>query len=188
MHFNYDYTSTTSHQFYKSSWIKDDFVSIQGICRQQTLKSMIKKPDINNKWTQFFIPKVIDIPFQKPDIESISTVYSYIDIIYQRVVKTPILKNSYISNWEGTYLTGKKLIVEGILRKKIIYTAAVKNHSMHSAHFEIPFSVFIIVDKDTSLIQKFKLDTCIEDIFTCRLSERSIFENTTIFIKATPFC
>ncbi|MGL5692796.1 MAG: DUF3794 domain-containing protein, partial [Peptostreptococcaceae bacterium] len=125
---------------------------------------------------------------QKPDIETISSVYSCVDIISQRVVKTPVLANPTLTNWEGTLLTGKKLIIEGILKQKVVYTAAVDEQSMHSAHFAIPFSVFIIVDGDTSLSQQFKLDTCIEDIFTCRLSERSVFKNTTIFIKATPIC
>ncbi|WP_455539206.1 hypothetical protein [Terrisporobacter sp.] len=39
-----------------------------------------------------------------------------------------------IQNAEGTYLTGRKLIVGGILKQKIVYTAEVENQSMHSVH------------------------------------------------------
>ncbi|MGL5347799.1 MAG: DUF3794 domain-containing protein [Peptostreptococcaceae bacterium] len=49
-----------------------------------------------------------------------------------------------IPNEEGTCLTGRKLIVEGKLIQKIVYTAEVAVQSVHSAHYEIPFSAFII--------------------------------------------
>lgn len=49
-----------------------------------------------------------------------------------------------ISNAEGTCLTGRKLIVEGVLKQKIVYTAEVEDQSVHSAHFEVPFIAFII--------------------------------------------
>lgn len=47
-------------------------------------------------------------------------------------------------NEEGTCLTGRKLIVEGVLKQKVVYTADVDVQSVHSAHYEIPFSAFII--------------------------------------------
>lgn len=49
-----------------------------------------------------------------------------------------------ISNEEGTCLTGRKLIVEGTLNQKIVYTAQVTTQSVHSAHYETPFIAFII--------------------------------------------
>lgn len=49
-----------------------------------------------------------------------------------------------ISNVEGTCLSGRKLIIEGVLKQKVIYTAEVAEQSVHSAHYEIPFSAFII--------------------------------------------
>lgn len=47
-------------------------------------------------------------------------------------------------NEEGTILTGRKLIVEGDLNQKIVYTANVDEQSVHSAHFTVPFSAFVI--------------------------------------------
>ena len=49
-----------------------------------------------------------------------------------------------LPNEEGTCLTGRKLIVEGNLLQKIVYTADVEVQSVHSAHYEIPFSAFVI--------------------------------------------
>ncbi|MFR3499266.1 MAG: DUF3794 domain-containing protein, partial [Paraclostridium bifermentans] len=133
------------------------------------------------------------------DIEGIVEVHSCIEIISQRVIKTPVVTGytgpngvfvpgEDIPNSECTNLTGRKLIVEGLLKQKIIYTAAVDEQSLHSAHFTVPFSTFIIVEKDTPLSQKFRILPFIEDVFACMLSERSVFKNTTIFLKASKVC
>ena len=49
-----------------------------------------------------------------------------------------------IGNAEGTCLTGRKLIIEGTLKQKVVYTAELSEQSVHSAHFEVPFIAFII--------------------------------------------
>ena len=49
-----------------------------------------------------------------------------------------------IGNAEGTCLTGRKLIIEGTLKQKIVYTAEVDVQSVHSANYEVPFIAFII--------------------------------------------
>ncbi|CEH36162.1 SPOCS domain-containing protein [Romboutsia lituseburensis] len=49
-----------------------------------------------------------------------------------------------IPNAEGTCLSGRKLIIEGILKQKVVYTAEVDIQSVHSAHYEVPFIAFII--------------------------------------------
>lgn len=187
MNFNCDYTSTTSYNFYQNCCKSDDVVNIQGLCTTTQIQNMLQF-GATDKWTQFFIPEIVDIPSQKPDVESVDTIYSSVEIISQRVIKTPVLANPALTNWEGTLLTGRKLVIEGLLKQKIVYTAARSDQPLHSAHFIKPFSVFIIIDGDTLLSQVFKIETCLEDIYSCRLSERNIFKNTTIFIKATPLC
>lgn len=49
-----------------------------------------------------------------------------------------------IGNAEGTCLSGRKLIVEGTIRQKVVYTAEVAEQSVHSAHYEVPFLAYII--------------------------------------------
>lgn len=49
-----------------------------------------------------------------------------------------------LQNAEGTCLNGRKLIVNGLLKQKIIYTALVDEQSVHSAHYEVPFLAYII--------------------------------------------
>lgn len=49
-----------------------------------------------------------------------------------------------IPNAEGTCLSGRKLVIEGNLKQKIVYTGLVREQSVHSAHFTMPFSAFVI--------------------------------------------
>lgn len=74
-----------------------------------------------------------------------------------------------IPNEEGTYLTGRKLIVEGVLRQKAVYTGLVPTQSVHSVHNEIPFTAYIIpyakfegltYEKDITVISDTAGDPC----------------------------
>lgn len=49
-----------------------------------------------------------------------------------------------IPNEEGTCLSGRKLIIEGVLKQKVVYTGLVATQSVHSVHNEIPFTAYII--------------------------------------------
>lgn len=194
-----DYTNSTIHTFHDEIFEQCDNINYVGTAQEGILERALQCRPISRQWVQFFIPKILDIPAEKPDMEGIVSVNSQIKIISQRVINTPVvtgytlpngefLPGEQIPNAECTHLTGKKLIIEGIILQKVIYTALVPDQALHSASFSIPFSVFIIIEKDEPLTQDFMLYTYMEDAFTCRLSERSIFSNNTMFIKAVPVC
>lgn len=201
---NCDYTVNTVHEFFNNCCEVSDHISVIGKYPQDKLDSVLRcntngTTITSDQWVQFFVPEIVDIPPQKPDIESVSSVHSCIEIISQRVIKTPtvtgytnslgvVIPGEDIPNAECTKLTGRKLIIEGLLKQKVVYTAKVESQAIHSASYSIPFSVFIIIDKDTQVTQPFKIYPYIEDIFTCKLSERSVFKNTTVFIKASKIC
>ena len=196
---NCDYTGNTSYKFYYKCIIESEDINIVGEYPDNKIEKVLTCFTDTDKWTEFYLPEIVDIPIQKPDMEGIVEVHSCVEIISQRVIKTPVVMgytddagNSIagedIPNAECTNLTGRKLIIEGLLKQKIIYTAAVDEQSIHSANFEITFSTFIIIEKDTPLSQQFRITPYIEDIFVSRLSERSVFKNTTIFIKASKVC
>lgn len=194
-----DYTGNTNYKFYNKCCTENENINMVGQYPANKFNKVLSCFADTDKWTEFYLPEIIDIPDQKPDIEGIVEVHSCIEIISQRVIKTPVVTGytgpngvfvpgEDIPNSECTNLTGRKLIVEGLLKQKIIYTAAVDEQSLHSAHFTVPFSTFIIVEKDTPLSQKFRILPFIEDVFACMLSERSVFKNTTIFLKASKGC
>lgn len=188
----------TEYDFYIQCDPNNNNVNKVGVFPQNKIEKVLQCNE-NKQWIQFFIPEIVDIPCEKPDVEGVVSVHASVEIISQRVIKTPtvtgytastgeVILGESIPNAEGTKLTGRKLIVEGFLKQKIIYTATDDQQSLHSAHFIVPFSVFIIIEKNTPFTRTFNVVPYIEDIYVLQLSERSIFKNTTIFIKATPAC
>lgn len=196
---NSDYTSSTVYNFSNKCKIQVNNINTVGNYPQNKIQNALDCFQDNDKWTELFIPEIVDIPVQKPNMEGLVEVHSCIEIISQRVVKTPIvtgytsstgaqIPGDEIANGECTNLTGRKLVVEGLLKQRVIYTALVDDQSLHSANYTVPFSAFIIIEGDTPLSQKFRITPYIEDIFAYNLSERSVFKNTTIFIKASRIC
>lgn len=196
---NYGYTGETQCEFSNECNPTANNVNKVGVFPQSKIEKVLQCKSNTNQWVQFFIPEIVDIPSQKPDMEGLVGIHACVEIISQRVVKTPevkgytsvtgeIIPGENIPNAEGTKLTGKKLVIEGLIRQKVIYTALNSEQSLHSAHFVMPFSTFIILDKDTPLSKGFNVVPYIEDMYALQLTERSVFKNTTIFINATPIC
>lgn len=157
----------------------DQNIEIRGVCSPEKLADMLGEGE--DTWTQIEIPEFLSIPCQKPDIEQLISVTTSVKIFSQRIIKTPVSEEE---NEEGTKLTGRKLILEGVLRQKILYTADVPEQSVHAAHFDVPFSVFIVLPGDTLLSSKYKIEPCIEDIFVCAINKREIFKNVTLLLRA----
>ncbi|MCF8010377.1 MAG: DUF3794 domain-containing protein [Clostridiales bacterium] len=166
----------------------NNFYTTVGTCSRAKIEGLLEAGD--RIWTQKFIPEILCIPEEKPDIEQLLNITSQVKILSSKVIKTPVLIVDEapvpILNQESTQTTGRKLVIEGLLRQKIIYTAAVEKQSVHAAHFDVPFSAFIVLPPDTPLNRKFKVKACIEDIFVCRVTARQVFKNVTVFIKAIP--
>ncbi|MDD4172051.1 MAG: DUF3794 domain-containing protein [Syntrophomonas sp.] len=137
----------------------------------------------DRNWTEIAIYELLNIPPSKPDVESIEKVFINVKIISRRLIDTPS-RTTDLNNWEGTRLTGKKLILEGVISEKIVYTAAVASQSVHSAQYKIPFSAFIVMPADVDPLGEFCVDICVEDVFVKALSPRQVFSNVTIFLRA----
>ena len=87
---------------------------------------------------------------------ALSDVYAMVDGVAQALldavtaildVITLIGATTYftlIPNEEGTCLSGRKLIIEGTLKQKVVYTGLVPSQSVHSVHNEVPFTAYII--------------------------------------------
>lgn len=159
-------------------------VATGGVCTLREIQGFLD-PATDNKWTEFFVPRILEIPISKPDICEIVSASANITVISQRVVKTPIAAQN---NLEGLNITGRKLVVELILKEKILYTAKNCEGTLHTAHFSIPYSIFIVVEGTTKFSEQFLINSCIEDIYVCKISDREVFINTTAFVKAAASC
>jgi hypothetical protein len=160
--------------------ITTDIIDIVGLCDSTSLNL-----DANPYWTQLSIPENLLVPEEKPEIEQINSVNISVEIIRQKVVVTPKGRNI-----EGKIETGRKLIIEGNLCQAISYTGAVLEQSVHTAHFIVPFSAFIIIplkirETDTLHIN-FQINPCIEDVFVKSFCGCEIFKNVTLLLQAVP--
>ncbi|WP_371364193.1 hypothetical protein SRRS_50150 [Sporomusa rhizae] len=169
---------------------RTQLLTINGICPREKLEDFLDDGRIR-RWTELVVPEVLCIPSYKPDIEQIISISLVVEIICERVINTPFKTNNPrlsppIFNQEGTAITGKKLLVEGVLRQKIVY-ATIETQSVHAVHFDTPFSAFIVLEPQDSSAKKFKVDVCIEDVFVTDITSRTIIKNVTLVIRALPF-
>jgi len=140
-----------------------------------------------NPNTEHIVEETLTIPALKPDAEQINTILIEAMITASRVIITP---------------TGLKVIADGELTQKIIYTAAEPTQSVHSAQFTEQFCSFIEIPVTVPpglTVQEYlqtlglTLDTVltaptkvlIEDVTATLLDPRTIEKCTVLFIWAT---
>lgn len=166
---------------------KSNLIDITGICCPKDTSVVLEKYPY---WMQMYINETLYIPPQKPDMEEINSVNITATVLRKKVVKTPIADE----NLEGKTLTGRKLIVEGQLCQKVVYTACDDEQSVHSAHFYVPFSGYIVVPKTItlkceemdSLDIDYQVNICVEDLSVKQLDERCFLKNVTLLLSAVP--
>ncbi|WP_066869880.1 SPOCS domain-containing protein [Clostridium mediterraneense] len=132
---------------------------------------------------QLSVDKNLCVPIQKPDIEEINEAKVEAKIVSCHVIETPVS----ISN-EGQKLSGYKLIVKGELKEIIEYTSDTLEQSVHSAHYLIPFSSFVVLPKNYSLGSKIDIEAIVEDVYYKQLDCRSFFTNVALLINAKVLC
>lgn len=154
--------------------------------------------NLNPYWTEISIPETLIIPSQKPSIEQINSVNISANIVKSKVIVTPRCPEAdsvFIPNYEGRIVTGRKLIVEGQLCQTVTYTADLPAQTVHSVHFVVPFSAYIVIPKYITIGEETDIDTlgvnfqvnvCVEDLFIKEFLDRCIFKNVTLLLQAVP--
>lgn len=114
----------------------------------------------------------------KPDIEQILKVSSKIKVTYFKSIKTPIGKSL-----EGNVLTGRKLLVEGIIEQKVQYVACEKEQSIHFVNFSSPFFTYVVIPNTIPCCNdNFVVTAFFEDVTAKADGCRQIYINNTILI------
>ena len=169
-------------------------IDISGLCNPSDITATLNEYPY---WMQLYIPETLSIPTQKPDAESINAVNISVNILRSEVITTP--SSFPQANVEGKILTGRKLIVEGQLCQLVDYTANDTEQSVHSAHFYVPFSAYIVVPETItftaangttttvdSLNVDFQVGACIEDLSVQLLDPRTFLKRVTLLVYAVP--
>ncbi|MHB1393279.1 MAG: DUF3794 domain-containing protein [Clostridia bacterium] len=134
-------------------------------------------------FTELSLEECLETAESKPDINQILKVISDIRILNKRLIRTPVGKAS-----SGLASTGYKLVVEAVLREKIIYAADEPTQAVYSAEFEKMFNTNItlppIFYPVTSVLTKLiAVEPYIEDISIKLIDKRTMLKNTIIFIN-----
>jgi uncharacterized repeat protein (TIGR01451 family) len=120
----------------------------------------------------------LQIPIQKPDAEDVLEAILNVSISETFLIKTPVGES-----YEGQILTGWKLIIKGKLSPKIKYVADEPTQSVHVAHYDTPFSTFLVLPPEYEKCKKINVNAIIEDVFIKRLDERTFFMNVTLLVE-----
>lgn len=177
-------------------------IDVTGLCIPANTTEVIS---VTPYWRQMHISESMQIPAQKPDVEQINSVDVSVSILRAKVIKTP---RSYDDtgaapaaqpNLEGRLLSGRKLIIEGQLCQKVVYTALEASQPLHSAHFYVPFSSFIVVPEEITFIGpngeavtedsfdvRFDVNACVEDVAASAPDPRRILKQVTLMLYAVP--
>ena len=128
---------------------------------------------------QITVDEYLKIPTQKPDIEQINNISGKVKILNCHVIKT-----TKAVSIEGQGLSGYKLVVHAELKQMVEYTAKDSTQSIHVAHYDIPFSTFIVLPESYRVGSKVEVNGILEDVFFNVIDERNFFKNATVLLTA----
>ena len=127
---------------------------------------------------QISLDEYLEIPTQKPDMEQLNEIKGTVNILNCHVIQT-----TKATSKEGQILSGYKLVVHGVLKQVVQYTA-VDTQAIHSAHYDVPFSTFIVLPPDYLVGSKIEVEGVIEDIYYNMIDGRTFFKNATVLVLA----
>ncbi len=128
-------------------------------------------------FNQFSVQNNLVLPYDKPDIEQLIQVNTTVRTLSTRVIQTPIA-----ASLEEQRLTGWKFVVEGLLKLRLKYVADISTQNVHGAHFNVPFSTFIILPPDFEEDIPVNVESYVEAVYAQPLGKRKIFFNATLLL------
>ncbi|MGL4798626.1 MAG: SPOCS domain-containing protein [Cellulosilyticaceae bacterium] len=126
---------------------------------------------------QINVDTVGAIPDCKPAIEQVLKVSASVKVLYHKIIKTPKGKSI-----EGNVLTGKKVIVEGVIEQKVQYVACEEVQSVHVVSFSTPFISYVVLPDNINCCGGIVVSAFIEDMIAKPDTCRQFYMNNTILI------
>lgn len=172
-----------SMQLMNTAKVEFNYTLLDGRVEHSESSSLINLQSVVSigiaNFKQLSVEEYLEIPNKKPEAEYINNVIGTIKINKYNVINTVNLKSL-----EGQYLSGNKLIVHGILNVVVEYTACEREQSSYSAHYNIPFSTFIVLPHNYVNSSKIDIEGIIEDIYCNLLDCRKFFVSITLLVNA----
>ncbi|MCT4508390.1 MAG: DUF3794 domain-containing protein [Tepidibacter sp.] len=127
-------------------------------------------PSYSNTFKQLHTQKISYIDDSLPDIYKFLRTSASLEILNSKIISS----SKGISS-EGQILTGNQLIVNGNINQTLEYIANDIDKSIQATEFIIPFSTYIILNKQFLYDSKLKIVPYIEDIYINQISKRKFF-------------
>ena len=154
---------------------------IIGLCDIENFTKKINKFK-DKSWEHVTLCIKLKIPKNLPSLKNILKCHVNAKIIFIKTINLPL---SNITNIEGKNITGKCLLVNGVISQKIVYIADNNSESMHCFNYNIPFSIYIPVNKNINIDEdNYCFYPCIEDVFIYSLDYRTLINKITLFLFA----
>ena len=151
-------------------YLNDYFIQVIGIDDTTLLEA--------GDFKQLQIQKNISIPAHLPEVGQILSVTVRAEIKETQIITTPISKSN-----EGQALSGKKILVRGILFYKLEYVMGKEDQPLYSIEFKELFSDDIVIDHNTDCITPVIVTPYIEDADIRQISKRNIFISVILLIN-----
>lgn len=149
--------------------IENGVIKISGIEYIKEVKS--------GNYKEFSIDTDIVLSKDKNDIEQIISIKLNVYI-----ENTNIRETARITSLEGQIITGKMLIVNGVINQDVEYINGFQTQSIHGIQCNIPFSTYVVLplnfDENKDIIVK----GYVEDVYIKKLDNRTFYENIVLLI------
>ncbi|WP_273123215.1 DUF3794 domain-containing protein [Bacillus weihaiensis] len=131
----------------------NEMVSYVGIASKEEF------PETPVAYKQFTIIENLYVPKPKPNIEEVNKISASVLIKDSKVIQSPY---------------DIKLLVSGIVKQRIVYTADKPEQPVHHFHFDIPFCELVILNEKKICSQHVLAKPFIEDIHIFHTEKRKI--------------
>ncbi|URZ17989.1 hypothetical protein [Clostridium felsineum] len=131
-----------------------------------------------NYFKQFNIYKTVHFPNSNINLKEEINYTSRIDIVSAKLINTPIGISI-----EGQHLTGKKLVILGILNVNLLLHGKCKYEDKAMKNIKIPFSEFIVVPREICEDKEVNLRYLIEEVIVRPITKHDILISSVILLQ-----
>ncbi len=139
-----------------------------------------------NAFKEIMLQEHISLNDCFPDIEQITRVTACVEIKNFYIIETPVSKRDQkgnLLNPSGQTLTGKKLVIEGVVHQTIHYVADNCEQSIMVFDNSYCFGTFVVLPQSAAMNTCYTVVPYIEDILVESIGPRDITKCVSLFLE-----
>ncbi len=139
-----------------------------------------------NAFKEIMLEEHIHLKECFPNIEQITRVTACVEIKNSYVIDTPVSKRgkkNEVLNPSGQIVTGKKLVIEGVIHQTINYVADNCEQNVMVIDNDCCFGTFVVLPYSANPNNIFTVVPYIEDIIVDAIGPRDIMKCVSLFLE-----